>query len=602
MSKLEAIATFGRWMRFMLAQFEATPCAILCSVFFFGTLLVGSSGSNVALASEPVLIVASSESESDSLQASKLNRIADLDSRFERKLALYEALKNADEGDLDYYFDQLQTIESDTFRFEVESLVVEKWATLDPAAILSKVDGSPERRYRELVQVVLDEWMETDFTAALEFASKWSHHKKQILFETSILHREDLSRSEKMQVAQQLGIEFIANSLIERELESAPIVDAEKYWRSFAEANRNHFRDPHPRHRQKIAESLVAEMGTDAFLLVDETVPNFNDKMYILPLVVNELAKVSPRDAFELLRNRKLRPGGPGMLWNVVTIWAMEEPIDAFEAVTGIENGKKRMSMQAAVLDRWAMQGDPREILEFASGLPDESRSMAQEKALVALASTAPEEALELSQHVQDLTRRERLENSIATSWAQIDLDSALAWVRSEPTVQHKRFELMSDIVGGLARTDFDTAWETALAEPVDEFGIGLEASLMCPIRPLPADVAPRVLDQMRNEQTKLAAMLSIGAGFLQMGDKESIDSAWNLSKQLESEDDRHRYLKSLVLAWVLYGQEQDLYNRLDRFPTQDLKKHAAQMLKNNESENFTERQLQRIESYLVDE
>ena len=58
MSKLEAIAPFGRWMRFVLAQFEATPCAILCSVFFFGTLLVGSSGSNVALASEPVFIVA----------------------------------------------------------------------------------------------------------------------------------------------------------------------------------------------------------------------------------------------------------------------------------------------------------------------------------------------------------------------------------------------------------------------------------------------------------------------------------------------------------------------------------------------------------------
>ena len=566
---------------------------------FFSILSFGYLGPTVASASEPSTTDATLNQSSKGAKSSIFDPVEDLSSQFERRLAMYNILEDANKTTLDDYFDQIQRLNSDSLRFEVERSIVEKWAMIDPPAALAKVDGLPEHRFRELVKVVFDEWFYSDSAAAMDYASELSQYKKRIVFEGSLLSREDLGVEEKLELARQLDIEFIANSLIEEKMQLEPLVDAEKYWASFSAAKRNRFISVDRDHLFAIADSLVAQLGKDAFLLVDESTPNIDDKNRILPKIATLIARADPRAAFELLRDRKRRLDEVSMLWGVVSTWATVAPEEAFEAVSKFERRSKRTSLQEAVLNVWAANANPRELLDFAGKLPKESRSMVQESALTALAGTAPEEALELTREMQDATVRDRLENSIATSWAQSDPESAIAWTRSEPTVQHKRFQLMSEILSGMARTDFNLAFETALAEPANESGVGLEASVVRGSVPMSEEIVPKVLERMRNEQTKLLGMLSIGAGFVQWGTTESIDSAFSMSSLLKSEEHRHRYLGSLVLAWVAYGQEQDLYNRLDQFPTAELKRQAAYMLKINESENFTERQLQRIESYL---
>ncbi|MCY3883879.1 MAG: hypothetical protein OXG24_03075 [Gammaproteobacteria bacterium] len=548
-------------------------------------------------------VESSNSSESIESQSFNLGQIGDLSSRFERQLALYQHLQNVSEKDLTDSFQRLQHLEPNSIRFEAESLFLQKWATLDPPAALAAVEGFPEVRHRELLKLIFDEWFASDLATAIDHASHWSHHTKQMVFEVSILPRNDLDRRDKLEIASQFDIEYIANSLIEEAEESAPIVHAEAYWRSFSTSNRNVFADTNPLQLEKIARSLVEEMGPAAFSLVDETTPNVDDKVLILPLVAYQIADTYPQEAFQQVLDRTPRPREPDMLWGVVWNWAFSSPEEAFRAVSDIKSRKKRANLQASVLDVWAGDIDSRRLLALINEFPEEIQSESREKVLGVIANASPEDALKRTQDVQDATTRDRLENSIAAIWAESNLDAALGWVRSEPTVHHKRFQLMEGILGRLARNNLELAFETALAEPADESGVGLEASVIRGLVPISdEDYALALLKRTRNESTKLLGMLSIGTGFLQLGDEQSIDSAMNLSGHLESEEDRDHYWRGLILGWTVYGNEQELYHRLEQFPTAELKKHAAQMLITNKSDYLTNNQLKRLDSYIDDE
>ena len=571
----------------------AVVSAIGCVCYLTGASTIGEIGEGVAYASESL-----------EQQVSDLTQLHLLNSRFDRRLALYRILEDADESSLSDMFDRSAHLSPRSLQLEVESLIAEKWSTINPRAVLAKIEGLPELRFRTLVEVIFDEWIDTDRSDAIDFASQWSHHRKQMVFETAVLPRSDLGIEDKLEIGRHLDIEYVASSLLQEQMETAPIVDAEEYWRVFHAEHKNAFSELRGDQLNDVAQSLVAEMGTEAFHLVDETAKNTDDKNRILPLVASRIASTDPRAAFDLVVDRKRDE--TGMLRGIVSQWAEVEPKEAFEAVSQIVNSYKRRSMQETVFHRWTRMGNPTELLERLDEFPQNSRSMVREKALESLGSSLPEEALERTQTVENATVRNRLENSFVVSWAERDASAALAWARSEPAVQYKKTRLMADILNRLARKNLDLALETALAEPVDESGVGLEASVIGgALRgdvPLPPDVAEELLLRMRNEQTKLRGMLSVGARYLERGDEEGFERAWSLSELLKADKDRHRYLRSMVLGWIDKGLEQELYRRIDQFPTKELKRHAAQMLITNESDQFTDNQLERLNSYLVDE
>ena len=562
-----------------------------CISYLISSSLIGGLGEGVAYANE-----------TPEQQVSELTQLHLLNSCFERRLALYRILEDADESSLSNMFDQSEHLSPSSLQPEVESLIAEKWSTINPRAALAKIADFPELRFRALVQVIFDEWIGADRIEAIEFASQWSHHKKQVVFETTVLPRSDLGIEDKLEIGKQLDIEYFASSLLQQHMETAPIVDAEEYWKVFHTEHKNAFSDLREDQLNDVAHSLVAQMGVGAFHLVDETAKNIDDKNRILPLIATRIASADPRAAFDLVVDRKRDE--TQMLHGVVSKWARTDPQAAFEAVTGIRNPSKRLGLQESVIYQWTRSGDPRELLEKLNEFPEDVWSMVQENAIESIARTLPEEALLLTQALQDATLRNRLENTIVDGWAEKDVSAALAWVRSDPSVEYKKTRLMADILSTLAGENIDLALETALAEPVDEYGVGLEASVIRGFVSLPRspDVAQELLKKMRNEQTKLRGMLSVGTKFLRMGDEENFDKAWNLSRLLESDEDQHRYLRSLVLGWTANGREQELYRRIDQFPTKELKRHAAQMLITNESEQFTDNQLETLNSYLVDE
>ena len=233
-------------------------------------------------------------------------------------------------------FDQSEHLSPTSLQLEVESLIAEKWSTINPRAALAKIADFPELRFRALVEVIFDEWIDADRSEAIDFASQWSHHKKQMVFESAVLPRSDLGIEDKLEIGRQLDIEFVANSLLQEQMETAPIIDAEEYWKVFHAEHKNALSDLRGDQLNNIAQSLVTEMGAEAFHQVDETAKNIDDKNSILPLVASLIASVDPRAAFDLVVDRKRDE--PKCCMELFRSGQEPEPQAAFEAVTGIRN------------------------------------------------------------------------------------------------------------------------------------------------------------------------------------------------------------------------------------------------------------------------
>lgn len=539
----------------------------------------------------------------EELSEAELDRIGDLSSRFERKLALYKILADADEKTLVNYLDLLDRLDSGEPKFEAESLIIEKWSAIDPQAALARIEKLPEFRARKLMENVFSEWSQFDLKAAVDYASQLSTYTKHFVFEAILLARSDLGGSQKQSIARQFGIEHTADSIISEAMRAVPILDAADAWSSFYTAHANNIASlSHEDRRlmETIARKLVDELGVDAFQLVNETVRNYEDRMRVLPVVAHRLAETDPASAFQF--TSELKRDETAMLDGVVYRWAKSDPLQALETVSAIANHRKRTSLQRTILRVWASAVKPQTLLDTVSSLPENARTLAREYAILEMAKLSPEHAVERLLEVSDGKSRDRLENLIAETWAKSDLTAALAWVSSEPSIEDKRFKLMERMLVGILRTEPDLALETALATPTDDNGVGLEAFILREIAKMDADGALQGLRFARNEETKRLALLSIGSKLLQQGDEESLDKAMGLTRHLESEEDRLRNMGSLMIGWIIAGKGQELFDRIDEYPTPELRAQAAMLLKANLGDSLSRRQTNKLDSYLKDE
>ncbi len=533
----------------------------------------------------------------------ELDRIGQLPSRFERKLALYKLLADADEKTLVNYLDLLDRLDSSEPKSEAESLIIEKWSTIDPPAALARIAKLPELRARKLMENVFSEWSQSDLKAAVEYASQLSIYEKHFVFEVILLARSDLGSSQKQSIARQFGIEHTADSIISEAMRAIPISDAADAWSSFYTANANSIASlSHEDQRlmETIARKLVDELGADAFHLVNESVRNFEDRMRVLPFVAHRLAETDPESAYQFTSG--LKRDETAMLNGVVYRWAKSDPLKALETVSAIANHRKRTSLQDTILRVWVSAVKPQTLLDTVSSLPENARTLAREYAILEIVKLSPESAVERLLEVSDEKSRDRLENQVAETWAKSDLTAALAWVNSEPSIEDRRFKLMERMLVGILRTEPDLALETALATPVDDSGVGLEAFILREIAKMDADGALQGLRFARNEETKRLALLSIGSKLLQQGDEESLDKAMGLTTHLEAEEDRHRNMGSLMIGWIIAGKGQELFDRIEEYPTPELRAHAAMLLKANLGDSLSRRQLNKLDSYLQDE
>ena len=514
------------------------------------------------------------------------------ESLFTRRLAMYDLVDKADEEMLEQLFDRATQMPTGAFRREIEKAVVRKWATVSPQNVLKHIEGVVMLRYRELLSLVFKEWVRLDLDEAISHAIRFGSVTRQIIFDCIRDSLRDMDVNDLMSIAQKLDIEFYARQKIFQELAESEIDDPMEVWTQFVAENRNRFQllNQYKRNYLMAVARAIGDRGVDALYEASALLTNINDRMIVLPTIVYQVAQNDPQAAlnFALAEVRDMT----GMTWGVVSVWADSDPRAALTAVSEIEDLDLRIRLQRTVFDRWSAK-DAISVLKELNNLPEGSRQLAEEIARVAVAEHSPEQATKWLQDIEDPNLRANVASQIAISWAKRNAAAALNWIESEHSLESIKDSLVRDVVRAVTLTDPQWALDTALEHSVPTDAIGLEAEILAEIARRDPDTALKLLPVARNEATKLAGLLSIGSHLVGRT-HDSHDRAIELAEELSSDEDKNRYLSLLMFDF----EYEDLYSMIDQFPTSDLREQAANLLLDNDKQNLSASQIEKLQTY----
>lgn len=512
-------------------------------------------------------------------------------SHFERSVALYELVAGADREELLAQLRQSSQL-GKTFKEEVQLAIIQRLAAIDPTAALDTVDEFQSDQFPALHSIIYREWSLSNLEQAFEHARSLDPAGKKKAVESMLLAREDLTPQYRRELARQFDMEWLAIELMERTSDTPVIQDPESEWTAFVRRNNENLGNPDDaqlRMMTHIARAWIFKDGVDAIDNLIESLSTLTSLQKISDLVVRQVADDNPRLAFDLAFHLRSR-GVTALTDRVVNQWSRVDPLSALDTVSSLETKYLKEKLQTDVLEAWA-NTDPKALLNQASGLSNELQPIARNKALFSLAFRSPQEAAELIDEIEDQASLDRIAHAVATSWSKSDLSSALRWIDNEESVAHNRDELRTAAISGLARNDPQQAMQVALAQPVNEDGVGPEAEVINSMTFQDMDTAVSLLSQVRDGKTKLEAYRSVIMHLTPPLSNET-DRAMDLFVDLSNAQDIPS--SSMIYFSLVYGEPRALFGALDRFESMDFRRRvASSLLRSHESDDvFTEEQI----------
>ena len=541
-----------------------------------------------------------------------LKELESLSSHFQRTVALQKLLADADEETLLQYWKQSTTVGSGPWE-EVQIAIAQRLATIDPLTAWELVSDVQPKRRLALVGAVFREWAVTNLELAIEHARGLDAETKNAAVVSMLLSREDLSIEQRREIARQLNTEALAIEAIERASNTQLILDPSTEWAEFLQHNTTSLASPNEAQIgmvTHIATAWIQQDGVNAFDNVLDSLPSQSAIWNTSNEVIRHLTDVDPQQAFDLAIHLRSR-GTVGLAEQVVAAWTNDDPWSALNAVSSVDAKNLQRSLQARVLDIWSYR-DPRALLDRAGAFPEYLQQLARKKALISLSRNSPQDAAEMIFEMEDQATRDEIALAIARNWSTFDITSVLHWIENEPGFDHNRDQLIGAAFSGLANSDPELALQTALAQPVNEEGLGPEAEVINSLTFADMDTAIKMLSDVREGKTKIKAYDRV-IGML-TGINNDNDRAVGLLVQLTKEQEIPR--DAWVLTGLVFNAPNGLFNALDRFDSMDFRRRVARellrfhehddtfaaeqitVLKELEQYNRASREAQRLEAF----
>ena len=561
--------------------------AIVAGSFVLGLVVAGGSESTtniVSPRSSDSEVLASSVSGTppiartqNSLQS--VEELAALDgfySHFERTVALHELIEGASTEDLLAHLKRSSSL-GNSLREEIQLAIIQRIAAKDPMVALDAVSEHQSDQDHVLLSAVYREWAVLDLNQAIEHARSLDLDAKKAIVQSMLLAREDLPPLQRREMARQLDIEWLAIEVLDRNSDSPTIQDPEQEWTAFVDRNSENLGSPDETQRRMmthIGSAWVLRDGVNAIDNLIESLSTQTAKGKISELVARQVAESDPRLAFDLaIHVRSLGVIGTTSL--VMSQWSRVDPLSALNAVSTLEAKYLRGKLQTDVLQMWA-NTDPKSLLNQANDLADQLQSVARTQAILSLAYRSPQEAAEYVGQIEKQEDLDQVARAVAINWSTSDISGALQWIENEASIAHNRDVLRTAAISGLARSDPQQAMQVALAQPVNEDGVGPEAEVIDAIKFQDMDTAVSLLPQVRAGKTSLEAYESV-IRFLTPPISNEADRAIDLFVQLSNEQEIPR--DSFLITSLVLNEPRALFDALERFDSTDFKRRVASSL-----------------------
>lgn len=519
-------------------------------------------------------------------------------SNFARTVALHALFERADVALLKQYWNQVEDLDMINFRLEIQDLIVQRCASLDPMAALSLTTDERvhERRYALLDQVYR-EWSRANLEDALDYFKTLDESSKLSALTSILREREDLSSETIRNIARHLDHEWIA-----LELSSDAIESPGREWSSFLNQYQDQLEELGNAQMQlmaHIAYAWVLEDGIDAFSKMREKLPHTFSMLETVRIVTHKLLDHDPKLAINLIVDRiqsETDTAYHPLAVELANKWAEVDPIEALDSTFVIGARGLRLRLQHRIVRTWA-ERQPGTVLTQLNELPDHLQTYARSWALTAIASNSPKQVLRILNNIKEPITRGDIADTLVRGWAQQNLDDTLHWIETDASVVHIQKQLQISAFHSLAESSPQLALQSALTQPIEEGDIGMEANVIGWISQFGrVDTAVSMLPKVREGKTRIHAYNSVMNALLKQSDTTSaIDLLFKLSsveKPLDLE---------LPLRTLAQNAPDRLFLSLDQIDQSELRAEAARLLYKHHklTSRFTEEQLAKLQSLI---
>ena len=526
-----------------------------------------------------------------------LKDILSLRTKFERQVALYGLLANANETRLLEHLNESKGIESSEFRNLTERVVFQRLAVLNPQRALVEVNTLPVNRHEDFISTIFEELSLADLDEAKSHALQLDPALKHAALRGILKSRHKHADNTLLDIARQLNHETLAENFFAQAVAFSAHEDPAAAWSQIVFDGQ-----PNMSQTEFLINVATEWLFQDGIAVIDQISESLKVEVVrdtVITAALHQIAQHDPRAA--LLEATKLTSKSRELVLSTIAeVWATIDPDTALANIETMESGKTLALLQESVIAAWAID-DPTRLLEVLSTVPEHLQGLAKEKALLAIAQVSSEQAVSYLADLEDDDLRMKLAKEIATYWSEQDPHTALDWVLQENfTTNVQQAETLMIVLGSLAMKDPELAFQTARDQPIvlrGQYYRGMEVTVIQNLVETNIDQALAMLPDIRSAGlTQTHAYSEVGRAMIRDG---QYDRALKLGERL-SERGRKNYNGSLMYQWAMSNPE-TLFENLDKLPSDQLKDQAARGLVryNQETKALDSQQMEHVASFL---
>lgn len=517
-----------------------------------------------------------------------LSRLDDLDNEFDHNLVLYLHLSKLDADQLLVLIEESRELGTD-IRMNTQRAILQRLVTLDPLAAFVQA----ENLLPSLMTTVFVQWSRTDVNEAIEYAKVLDQDRKSYALRGILMSRDDLPEDILLQIGKELDNEGLAQSIVNSSKIDKYVKTPGESWREVIGEAQDDPAQIGMLHT--LARTWFEEEGLSVIDQINKSITNGYVRNSILGPVLHMAVRNNPQGTFELALGMEDDTMGIRIVESVTRIWASTDPKSALNAVYALESMPLREQLLVSVMQLWANDA-PFELLENLESLSEEMLALGLELTIRELAEESPDQAAALLERMEDGLKKREVVHKIAMSWARIEPRVALDWILTDARIAHYRQELLKSVLSGLVVENPQVAFDTALAQPLVDGKLGLEAEVISHLARIDLEMALEMLPRVREGITKLNTYGGVGSMMVLQGRPWE---AMDLSEQL-AESDHETFFLLTMGAWAQRDPE-GLFGTIDRLPSTVAQSKAAAMLTlmNRFEQTLTDDQIDQARKFL---
>ncbi len=624
-------ATSNRSVRDTIVFLLGAGLAVIVLIVLYYTLPLGEADPTVVSEDNSSTIAENDDNskpsprqESQSKGVYEVDSLADIltnySKTFNRFAALYSLVSQSEEDQLVELFNESLSYEysesddpwlSDSIRRTILTRLVH---VNDEVAGSLFLDLESEQQ-TSLSYTLAREWASFDLDRAVDFVTSLDDSIYVPAAKRAILDlNQTLPIDELRTLANRLGDTNYIQNLVDRNLREEEAENPAEAWATLS-ADPNMLTQDNRSRINNIVNAWIKEEGVLVLDTVTEAIEDEEFKESITRYGLKIAAEDNPEAAFDYAIQFDTGGGGLfGMSYNpymysILNEWAEDSPMDALNKVLTIDSTSQRNEYVDDVFRSWA-RNDIKGMVDSIPHLPSEVQDAARVSGISHLSRESIDDALPLFDDIESDTKKGQAAMSIAFSWAEKDPEAALNWAQTNPNTEAIRSQVIGTMLTTLASKDPEKAFNIALELPLNEDGVGFEASVLATLSYTNVDKALELLPKVRaGGASKKTAYTGVGGGLAMQG---RITEAIELGKELSEEDQLNYYttvgamsLSGTMLSGLTGNEpEMDVFATLDAIPHEEARSQVAvqAIIMDQLSSSFSDQEIESLKEYISEE